>query len=356
MRKFFKMLLAILMLITGIISVSISASADELTGTPLFGDISLTLSNGTYTGKVTAYNDVAEDIGDIYIAIYNSEDGELEQVSSTPIISSGGTQTFTCTLSPKVTGTYTAKMFIWDNEQKPFSGVTEPETVITYTLIFSAESGYIQGILLDKNSVVITASEKGAIDGNYTWEFTNGNITYTEVFVARNFTNIGVSFDLNGWKAEPGIWTTTLKKDGNVVCTGTFEIPKSTLSVTAISAAPLLIAAPAGYAVNASKKSYNMYDVEIVTAAPVVEHLTGSGIIGKWVGFRVVAPTDASYAKGTFGGTDYGSIHIETDGFIDFYVDANNPKDIATLTFYDSSGNALTAEMIFNIDVSGVVK
>ncbi len=152
--------------------------------------------------------------------------------------------------------------------------------------------------------------------------------------------------------------------DGDVVDVISIDARVSNAAPAAIAdfaKATLAIADPAGYAVNVTKKSHNVYDVEIETTAAVAEHgQNGSAdpaLQGKWVGVKIDAPATAAYAKGTFGGTAYTDNDILTDGFAAFYVNAAaaTKTKVATLTFYDASNNALSAEMTLNIDFSDVV-
>jgi len=465
MKKYLKMILATLILVIGIVSVNISASADELIGNPVFKDIYFRLGHFSYTGSVTVYNKVAEDVGDIFIAIYNKENGAIEQISNVPIVTVGGTQTFTCELALKKAGTYTAKMFVWDNKLKPISvitletdvsvavvegfavvtsmartidargndaysitvvrnGMAEAETILVtadtlladeYASAYNGKSafklagemsiGSVLNYAVDESGFATSIAPIANVSNNiyvpvedidltgntrygedtYICGITNdrfdGNDIHTNsgLIEVESFSNkyrvnnanprrivieVGSYKGGNVINAYNGIGNAVLarKVDGEVTDVITIDARVSNvgaIDTSAFSVAPLTIDTPDGYTVTATKKSYNVYDVAISTTSVVKTHsLSGSSdpsSQGKWVGFRVVAPADAVYAKGTFGGTDYGSVNVSSDGFIDFYVDANNPKDIATLTFYDASGDALTAEMIFNIDVSGVV-
>lgn len=91
---------------------------------PFISNMELTVSDGVYTGTVDVYNDAEEDLGDIYVAIY--EGTNFVQVSSVPVVSVNGQDTFTCPLTPEKAGTYRAQMFFWDNDLSPVTGVVTP--------------------------------------------------------------------------------------------------------------------------------------------------------------------------------------------------------------------------------------
>lgn len=91
---------------------------------PFISGISFTLVGDTYQGSVTVYNDAEENIGNIYIALYNGD--ALEQVAIAPINAIDGTKIVTCTLTPAKAGTYTAKMFIWNNALTPLKREQPP--------------------------------------------------------------------------------------------------------------------------------------------------------------------------------------------------------------------------------------
>ena len=91
---------------------------------PFISNMALTVSDGVYTGTVDVYNDAEEDLGDIYVAIY--EGTNFVQVSSVPVVSVNGQDTYTCPLTPEKAGTYRAQMFFWDNDLSPVTGVVTP--------------------------------------------------------------------------------------------------------------------------------------------------------------------------------------------------------------------------------------
>lgn len=85
---------------------------------PFLYNAKLVNIDGTYRGTVDVYNDADdENLGDIYIALYNGT--SLAKVSKAPIVAINGTTTANCTLTPDDDGTYTAKMFVWNANLVP---------------------------------------------------------------------------------------------------------------------------------------------------------------------------------------------------------------------------------------------
>lgn len=91
---------------------------------PFISNMALTVSDGTYTGTVDVYNDGVEDLGKIYVAIYNGSN--LVKVVSAPVVTVNGAATFSAPLTPDAAGTYNAQMFFWDADLSPVTGVVTP--------------------------------------------------------------------------------------------------------------------------------------------------------------------------------------------------------------------------------------
>lgn len=91
---------------------------------PFISNMALTVEDGVYTGAVDVYNDGVEDIGKIYVAIYN--ESTLAKVVSAPVVTVNGAATFSAPLTPDAAGTYTAQMFFWNADLSPVTGVVTP--------------------------------------------------------------------------------------------------------------------------------------------------------------------------------------------------------------------------------------
>lgn len=84
-------------------------------------------SGGEYVGTVDVYNDKAEELGAVYVAVYDGT--ALAGVAKAVINSIDGKTTITCPFTPSdassASAAYTAKMFVWDNALKPILNVVE---------------------------------------------------------------------------------------------------------------------------------------------------------------------------------------------------------------------------------------
>lgn len=91
---------------------------------PFISNMTLTVEDGVYTGSVDVYNDAEEDLGKIYVAIYNGN--KLAKVVSEPVVTVNGAATFSAPLTPDEAGTYTVQMFFWDADLAPVTTAVTP--------------------------------------------------------------------------------------------------------------------------------------------------------------------------------------------------------------------------------------